>query len=166
LSAFFLVTLIKGQNIESPHLIRATLGAAGSSQSITINNKPYVVQQSIGQLSAIGTFNKAGYTLRQGFIQPNVLAKIVDTKMPIDLEVTFYPNPFVKDVSIAFTQEVKGNIQVVIFDMLGKLVFSKNVPAVQVLKMQFDNLSLGGYILKITANKKQLIKNIIKTSFH
>jgi hypothetical protein len=162
LSAFFLVTLIKGQNIESPHLIRATLGAAGSSQSITINNKPYVVQQSIGQLSAIGTFNKAGYTLRQGFIQPNVLAKIVDTTISLDLEATFYPNPFTESVTLAFTEKIEGDVEVAVFDMLGRLVFSNNYAAEQNLKVQFHNLSVANYILKVTANNKQFVKNIVK----
>jgi len=144
-------------------LVRSTVGASGSSESIVVDNKSYVVQQSIGQASVTGTFNNARYTLRQGFIQPNVLAKIIDPNMSIDLVATFYPNPFIENVTLAFTEKIEGNISVVIFDLLGRLVFSKNYPANQNLNMRFNNLSVAGHILKVTANNKQFIKTIIKS---
>ena len=86
--------------------------------------------------------------------------------MPVDLEANFYPNPFTEKVSLAFTQQINGNIEVAVFDMVGKLVFLKKYEAIQSLQLQFDNLSLGAYILKITANNRQLIKNIMKVSFN
>jgi len=55
---------------------------------------------------------------------------------------------------------------VAVFDMVGKLVFLKKYEAIQNLQLQFDNLSLGAYILKITANNRQFIKNIMKVSFN
>jgi hypothetical protein len=140
----------------------STTGVSGSSESITVNNKSYLVQQSIGQASVIGTFNNAGYTLRQGFIQPNVLAKIVDANMSIDLEVIFYPNPFIESATLAFTETIKGTIEIGVFDMLGRLVFSNTYNAEQNLEVQFKNLSVADYILKVTANNKQFVKSIIK----
>ena len=157
---------IKAQNTSSPFLMRATLGASGSSETVTFDNLNFIIQQSIDQSSVIGTSKNNGYTLRQGFIQPNVLGKILDTSMPIDLEANFYPNPFTEKVSLAFAQQINGHIEVAVFDMVGKLVFLKKYAAVQNLQLQFDNLSLGAYILKITANNRQLIKNIMKVSFN
>jgi len=157
---------VKAQNTSSPFLMRATLSASGSSETVTFDNLNFIIQQSIDQSSVIGTSKNNGYTLRQGFIQPNVLVKILDTSMPIDLEVNFYPNPFKEKVSLAFTQQINGNIEVAVFDMVGKLVFLKKYEAIQNLQLQFDNLSLGAYILKITANNRQFIKNIMKVSFN
>ena len=157
---------VKAQNTSSPFLMRATLSASGSSETVTFDNLNFIIQQSIDQSSVIGTSKNNGYTLRQGFIQPNVLAKILDTSMPVDLEANFYPNPFTEKVSLAFTQQINGNIEVAVFDMVGKLVFLKKYEAIQNLQLQFDNLSLGAYILKITANNRQLIKNIMKVSFN
>jgi len=158
----FLTNFLQAQSTKSEYLVRSTVGVSGASESITVRSKSYFVQQSIGQASAIGTFHNYGYTLRQGFIQSNVLAKIIDTNMSLDLEATFYPNPFIEGVTLAFTEKIEGNIEVAVFDLLGRLVFSKNYTATQNLKMQFKNLSIAGHILKVTANNKQFIKNIIK----
>lgn len=153
----------QSQSTESEYLVRSTVGASGSSESIVVDNKSYVVQQSIGQTSVTGTFNNARYTIRQGFIQPNVLAKIIDPNMSIDLVATFYPNPFIENVTLAFTEKIEGDIKVAVFDLLGRLVFSKSYPANQNLNMRFNNLSVAGHILKVTANNKQFIKTIIKS---
>jgi hypothetical protein len=63
------------QNTAGKHLVRSTVGVSGSSTDIKIQNTNYVVQQ-IGQSRywhiAIGDLN-----VRQGFIQPNVFAKII-----------------------------------------------------------------------------------------
>ena len=143
-------------------LVRSTTGVSGSSSTVSVNNKNYIIQQSIGQASVIGTFNNSEYTIRQGFIQPNVLAKIINKNISLDLEATFYPNPFVESVTLAFTEKIEGDVEVAVFDMLGRLVFSNSYSAEQNLKVQFHNLSVADYILKVTANNKQFVKNIVK----
>jgi len=152
----------EAQNTSSDYLVRATTGVAGSSENITENNKSYIVQQSIGQAGAIGTFSTENYTLRQGFIQPNVLAKIIDITIPLSLEAIIYPNPFVESVTISFSEQITNKVEVTVFDLLGRLVFSNNYTAEQNLKVQFKNLSVADYILKVTANNKQFIKKILK----
>ena len=163
-SALFLVCIqfTEAQNTTSAYLARATTGAAGSSENVTINNKAYIVQQSIGQASAIGTFYDSDYTLRQGFIQPNVLAKIIDLAIPLSLDAIIYPNPFLESVTISFSEQITDNVEVAVFDVLGRLVFSKSYTANQKVNVQFNNLSAADYILKVTANNKQLIKKILK----
>jgi len=158
----FIFHQLSAQNNSSEQLVRATTGVAGSSEIISTNNKTYVVQQSIGQASAIGTFNNVDYILRQGFIQPNVLAKIIDKDVPLNLEAIIYPNPFVESISISFTEKVTDKIEVVVFDVLGRTVFSKSYNAEQNLTIQFNNLSVADYIIKVVANNKQFVKNIIK----
>ncbi|SNR34172.1 T9SS type A sorting domain-containing protein [Lutibacter flavus] len=156
------IQFTEAQNTTSAYLVRATTGVAGSSETITANNKSYTVQQSIGQASAIGTFSAENYTVRQGFIQPNVLAKIRDTAIPLILEAIVYPNPFVEGVTISFSEQISNKVEVAVFDVLGRLVFSNTYAAEQNLKVQFENLSVADYILKVTANNKQFIKKILK----
>jgi hypothetical protein len=67
----FFIQFSQAQNTSGNYLVRATTGVAGSLENVSLNNKQYVVQQSIGQASAIGTFYDNDYILRQGFIQPN-----------------------------------------------------------------------------------------------
>jgi hypothetical protein len=78
LIVFTIIQQITVQNTSSANLVRSTTGVSGSSSTIsinnTINNKNYIIQQSIGQASVIGTFNNTEYAIRQGFTQPDVLA--------------------------------------------------------------------------------------------
>ena len=152
----------KAQNTTSDYLVRSTTGVAGSSETISANNNSYTVQQSIGQASAIGTFSTENYTVRQGFIQPDVMSKIRDIAIPLNLEAVVYPNPFVKGVTLSFSEQIKDKVAVAVFDVLGRLVFSKSYAAQQKVQVQFENLSVANYILKVTANNKQFIKKILK----
>lgn len=164
LSALFLafIQFTEAQNTSGNYLVRATTGVAGSSENVELNNKQYVVQQSIGQASAIGTFYDSNFIARQGFIQPNVLAKIIDIAIPLNLEAIIYPNPFVESVTISFSEQITDKVEVAVFDVLGRLVFSKSYLADQKVNVQFNNLSVADYILKVTANNKQFIKKILK----
>jgi len=162
LIVFTIIQQITAQKTSSEMLVRSTTGVSGSSSTISINNKNYIIQQSLGQASVIGTFNNSEYTIRQGFIQPNVLAKIVDTSIPLNLKATVYPNPFVEGVTISFSEQISDKVEVAVFDVLGRLVVTKSYAAEQNLKVQFDNLSVANYILKVTANNKQFIRKIVK----
>jgi hypothetical protein len=158
----FFSHLLQAQNSKSDYLVRATMGTLSSSENVIGNNKQYVVQQSIGQASVIGTFYDSDYTLRQGFIQPSVLAKIIDSGIPLELEATVYPNPFVGSVTISFTEEISDNIELEVFDLLGRQVFSKTYLATQKLNLELSRLPVTSYILKLTANNKQFIKKLLK----
>jgi len=164
-SALFLIFItqaLKAQSISTKQLVRSSTGVSGSSENITVNNKVYTIQQSIGQVSVIGTFTDTKHILRQGFIQPNAFAKIIDKDIPLKLEAIIYPNPFIESISVSFTEKISNKIEVDVFDMLGRLVFSKSYTANQNLKIAFNNLAVADYILKVKANNKQFIKNIIK----
>jgi hypothetical protein len=162
LIAFLIIQQVNSQNNSSEQLVRSSTGVTGSSEIITNNNKTHVVQQSIGQASAIGTFSNVDYILRQGFIQYNVLAKIRDIAIPLSLDAVIYPNPFVESVTISFSEQITNKVEVAVFDVLGRLVFSKSYLANQKVNAEFNNLSVADYILKVTANNKQFIKKILK----
>ena len=166
LLTFLVITLVvqfsQAQNSSSDYLVRETIGVSGSSENILANNKTYVVQQSIGQASVIGTFYKGDDTFRQGFIQPNVLAKIIDAAIPLNLAAVIYPNPFTESVTLSFSEKINDTVEVAVFDVLGRLVFSKSYAANQNVNVQFSSLSVANYIIKVRANNKQFIKKIFK----
>ena len=147
---------------QSNQVIRSTTSASGATDIVVQADKIYIIQQSVGQPSVIGTHDNENYILRQGFIQPNVLAKIKEKDVPLDLRLNIYPNPFNEQISLAFKEEVKSEINVVVFDILGRQVFAKNYQPGQHVNVRLDKLSSGEYILKAVANQKQFISKILK----
>ena len=162
LIVFTIIQQGNAQNNTSQQLVRSTTGVSGSSSTVSVNNKMYIIQQSIGQTSAIGTFETNDYTLRQGFIQPNVLAKIMDTNIPLNLNAIVYPNPFTENISLSFDENIIGEVTVSLYDMLGRMLFVNNYEANKSINITLKDLSIAHYILKVSANNKQFIKKIIK----
>jgi len=142
-------------------IIRSTLGVSGTSTTITSNSKTYIVQQSIGQGSAIGKFQSNGVIARQGFIQPPVLSsKVIPEET--NLQAVIYPNPVNNQVNISFKELVNEPISIRIFDMLGRIVFTKELNAAQQLSVNLSFLASAQYIFLINTGQKQFKANLIK----
>lgn len=147
---------------QSNPIIRSTTGASGASIQVEKENKTLLIQQSIGQPSAIGTYSNTNYVLRQGFIQPNILAKIKEKNVPLDLKLNIYPNPFDKQISLTFNESIRSKINITVFDVSGRLIVTKAYEPYQYLDVKLNNLPSGEYILKVIANQKQFITKILK----
>lgn len=147
---------------QSNLLVRSTTGASGASQAITNGGQTYIIQQSVGQPSVIGTIDRGNYIFRQGFIQPDVLAKIMDKNVPLNLQMRVYPNPFVERITLDFNEMVKDKVDVEIFNILGSQVFKGSYQPDQQIHVKLDKLSSGEYFFKAIANHKQFLTKIIK----
>lgn len=143
-------------------IIRSNFGASGSSHTIVTKKGTYSVSQSIGQTSVIGTHSNNGYYLRQGYQQPSSGIKVSPSLKNNDLSATVYPNPFEQSVSIAFSQSMKNNISVMVFNLKGKLIYSKEYNPSQQIQIHFDALSSGTYLLKVVSNNKLFHSKLIK----
>lgn len=150
------------QAVSNPNLVRSTTSASGSSVEINVDNTNYVIQQSIGQTSTIGTYNASSYILRQGFIQPNVFAKILDKDIPLDLRASVYPNPFIENIILSFSEAITGPVEVYLFDMSGREIYADDFSGNNRITVHLKNLPQANYILKVRANNKQFIKKVIK----
>uniref|UniRef100_UPI004049807F T9SS type A sorting domain-containing protein n=1 Tax=Fulvivirga sp. TaxID=1931237 RepID=UPI004049807F len=146
----------------SPYLIRSTVGLAGTSELVPVGDKTYIIQQSIGQVSSIGTFNANGYTLRQGFIQPLISVTVVEKELPLVFEANVYPNPFIEDITISFFEEITGEVKVYIYDLRGVTVFKETYFDSNEIQISLWGVSEAPYILKILYNGDQFIRKIIK----
>lgn len=122
------------------------------------------VNQSIGQFSITGTFSKEGLIVQQGFQQsPMFKSSMV---MPFDQGITtiVYPNPFVDDIKLEFSSEIKGIFQIQLSDMLGKIVISdKKVAKQNILTIgSLGHLPRGNYVLSLVAANYKYVVMIIK----
>ncbi|WP_372794558.1 T9SS type A sorting domain-containing protein [Lutibacter sp.] len=152
---------VQAQDSSELEIFRSTVSVAGSSQLVNMNNKPFIVQQSIGQSSAIGTFSSGNYVLRQGFIQPPMLSsKVIPEET--NLQAVIYPNPVNNDVNITLKEDVKEPVYIRIFDLLGRSVYNEKLNAAQQLKINLSFLASAQYIFLINTGEKQFKANLIK----
>lgn len=150
------------QNQSSPLLLRATLGISGSSESIFQNTSSYLVQQSVGQWSTNGTENTEEVLLFQGFIQP--FGKYFFEKIPLDsrLEARVYPNPFFDKLILAFNEPIYANMEVYLYDGLGRQVFYKKYLVFREVEVLIQNLPIGTYLLLVNYQNRSLVKKVLK----
>jgi len=143
----------------SPHLLRATISATGSSS--TTNNK-HLVQQSVGQSSPVGVQQISNHTIRQGFIQPTQLKRMLAASSSSDLSVSVYPNPTIDNITLSFEELVSGKVNLSIYDEMGRLVLMENKEAQVELSYSLANLVVGNYFVKVNATNKQYVTQIAK----
>lgn len=156
-------TATKLEGAKPYSIIRSNLGVGGSSNTVTLKDGQYSVSQSIGQSSVIGTYNKNGYYLRQGYQQPLSDIKVVKAFDDNDLLAKIYPNPFEEFVSITFSEVIKKDISVLVFDVSGKLVYSRKFQPTQNIQLNLEKVSGGNYILKMISGGKSFNAKLIKT---
>ena len=125
------------------------------------NNK-YIVQQSVGQISPIGLKETNEHTVRQGFIQPAQLKRMLAASNAADLLVSVYPNPTTDKITLAFNELVTGKVILSIYDQMGKLVMEENKEGQVELSYSLANLSLGNYFVKVNTSTKEYVTQISK----
>ena len=143
----------------SPNLLRSTISNSGSSTK-TENN--YVLQQSIGQNSAIGLKQTSEHIVRQGFIQPAQLKRMLAASNNSNLLVSVYPNPTTDKITIAFRELVTGKVNLSIYDQMGKLVMEESKEGQAELNYSLANLSAGNYFVKVNTSTKEYVTQISK----
>ena len=123
---FFCTSEILAQTVES-----STFAASGTTT--VINGKYY--SHVIGQSSVVaGTATKSGLTMRQGFKQPNLLARTIQ-KSGLKIQIaeenpmtyTVFPNPFSNKIKIQFSEFSKSPTFIAIYSISGQSIWEKNV---------------------------------------
>jgi hypothetical protein len=157
------ITCVYAQKINS-----STLAAGGGTQQI--NGKYY--SHVIGQSSVIsGTSVQSGITMRQGFKQPNLLAKSIQNsglkiQMAIENPITFtvFPNPFKDKLRIEFSAESTLPTYVAIYDILGSTIWQATYPEKisEINLTEFQNFRQGKYILHVLQKGKPFVAAIVK----
>ncbi|MEW4922980.1 T9SS type A sorting domain-containing protein [Algibacter sp. 2305UL17-15] len=143
-------------------IIRSNLGVGGSSKIIATSKGQYRVSQSIGQSSVIGTSSRNGYYLRQGFQQPHKRIKIVKNSINNSLNATVYPNPFGDEIAIAFNETIEKELTVLVYDVSGKLIYTRAFSPAKHIQLDLKHLSSGSYLLKAISNGKLFNSKLIK----
>jgi len=162
-SLFFSTNVIIAQTVES-----STFASGGA---ITVINGKYY-SHVIGQSSVVaGTAIKSGVTMRQGFKQPNLLARTIQ-KSGLKIQLaeenpmtyTVFPNPFSDKIKIQFSEISKSPTFIAIYNISGQSIWEKMYPEKidEINLTDFDNVRLGKYVLHIVYKGKPFVASIVK----
>lgn len=143
--------------------------ASGSATTV-INGKYY--SHVIGQSSVVaGTATKSGITMRQGFKQPNLMARTIQ-KSGLKIQVaeenpmtyTVFPNPFSDKIKIQFSELSKSPTFIAIYTISGQSIWEKMYPEKmdEVNLTDFQNVRMGKYILHIVYKGKPFVASLVK----
>ena len=142
-------------------VIRSNLGSSGSSQTVITFSGTYLVSQSVGQSSVIGTYKNNRYYLLQGYQQP--LSKInVTSTFESEILAKVHPNPFQQSIQIVFSSPIQNAILVTIFDIHGKTIYHREFLPSQNLEIDLMDVSSGSYFLKVVSNMGYFNSKLIK----
>jgi hypothetical protein len=142
---------------DAQQLHHEMISAQGGSK---VSESGQLVRFTIGQQSVTGSSSN-GYSVQQGFQQSN-WSKILE-RNTISVVTTVFPNPFVTDVRFSFSTSPGNNIEVLVFDVLGRLVYSET--AIQhnnVLTLHLNKLPNALYLVKLANEKFVYSAKIIK----
>ena len=142
---------------EAQQLHHEMISAQGGSK-VTASGQ--FVRFTIGQQSVAGTSSN-GYIVQQGFQQSN-WSKIVEQNT-ISVVTTVFPNPFVTDINFSFSTSPGNKIEVVVFDVLGRLVYTETaIHQNNVLTLNLSRLPNALYLVKLASEKFVYSAKIIK----
>jgi hypothetical protein len=151
-----------------PTLLKSTITSVGGGamHSITILNKNYNIQQSIGQSSIIGQKNIGKTFVQQGFLINVKVFDIDNTNSDFinnSLMVVISPNPFIDHVKINFSKKTLQDIHIYIYDINGKVLFTKKHKPTDTLIVPMKYYSLGSYLIHIQSGKNKFTRKLLKT---
>jgi hypothetical protein len=120
----------------------------------------YFLGQSIGQNSPSGTFKNSEMVVQQGFQQYVITRYSIKSST---ITTIVYPNPFIADLNFEFSQIINDQIQVLLYDLSGRLVksiFKKS--ADKVLSVDFGDVSEGHYFVLLSVGDYRFSTKVIK----
>lgn len=139
--------------------------AFSSLSKSVVTPKGFAISQTIGQQS-IGGGNITGsfYLVQQGFQQSLMYNNFKTTT--IKIETIMFPNPFKTTINFQFSSKAYGDVEVFLFDDLGRKVYSeKGFIQFNRLKITpFENLPEGHYLVVLMSNNFNFSGHIIKSN--
>lgn len=136
-----------------------------SSQGASVKTKAgFLVKQTIAQQSVIGNFATSKFIIGQGFQQSNKIKALPILIPNVAIETITYPNPFIDKVNFKFSSPIDGIITILLFDSLGRLVYStKKYSEDSILTIDNLFLATGQYFAKLTTTNYTYTVNLLKT---
>ncbi|TDE01117.1 T9SS type A sorting domain-containing protein [Flavobacterium hiemivividum] len=133
-----------------------------SSQGMTTKTaEGYIISQTIGQQSVTGNSNTKEVVM-QGF-QQSLWGSFIASNEKAEIVTRTYPNPFKDIINFEFSQLMPNPIDIHVFDISGRLVFSKEVKIENtILTVELANLPRSEYLVQLQTTNFKYYTKIIK----
>ena len=123
-----------------------------------------IVTQTVGQQSAIGTFNGDNIVM-QGF-QQSMWSKYIasnKTENLVGIDIYTYPNPFTETIHFQFSEPITDVVTISVFDILGRELYRQDkVPVNSILTIDLAILPSTKYLVRLQTSKINYYTQIIK----
>jgi hypothetical protein len=92
-----------------------------------VTSNGFIINQSIGQPSLLGSYSNSSVIIQQGFQQTSFQGKNFNTSLPANSTiVVVYPNPFYDIVNLQFSTQLNEKVEVIFYDVQGRTVLHSN----------------------------------------
>lgn len=136
------------------------------------NNNNIYVSQTIGQMSIGGSFSNNMIIVQQGFQQSPFLFSVINpiSKGMVDnsINVHLFPNPFTNGFTVRFDKNIIENLQVLLYDMNGRLILNRHIDVFNHNELFIDSLesiASGTYMINLIGNNFVFKSKVIKVNF-
>ena len=134
------------------------ISSQGTTKKLT---NGYTISQTIGQQSAIGNSNKDAVVI-QGF-QQSLWSSHIASNEKTEIVVLTYPNPFTDLLHFQFSNPIKDEVVVYVFDVSGRLVYQeKGKLENSILTINLLKLPRSEYLVQLRSMTMTYYTKIIK----
>lgn len=153
-----LTSLTSITSISAQDLHHQMISSQGTSST---TSSGLIVKQTIGQQSISGTI-QGELIVQQGFQQSFWETRIIESNT-LEIIITTYPNPFTDIINFQFSEFSETSIKVTIFDINGRLVYSKtNAVVDNLLPINLVGLPSAQYLVMLSNKKINYFTKILK----
>lgn len=156
---YLLIILFLGTTViaQESAIKRASLSTAPS----TSQKDGFMIQHSVGFMGVMSSVEHKNHSVTRGFLLPQGVALDYSDE---DMEWILYPVPFSTHLNIDFSTAVSGDMEVVLFDVTGQLVFKETYTAQQKQEIYIGNLAQGEYLIQVTLMGRSFNAQILNYS--
>ena len=159
----FVLLLLKSMGVFAQTIAPSTINASGGATIINSNTYEW----SIAEMVNVATYNASSNFVTTGLLQPLEEKLSVHLLPNSNTSISIYPNPFTSIINLNIKSDDIQDIQIVVKNMLGQLVYQQAYTLMSnndVVQISLHQLSVGPYVIEVNNLNHNLLltEKIIK----
>jgi hypothetical protein len=159
----FALLVLSGFYSSAQTIAPSILNASGGTTIINSNTYEW----SIAEMIDVATYNTGSNFVTTGLLQPLEEKLSVHLLPNSNTSVSIYPNPFTSIINLNIKSDEIQDIQIIVKNMLGQLVYQQAYALMSnndVVQINLNQLSVGPYVIEVNNLNHNLLltEKIIK----